>query len=60
MIEANNWGVSMIPRQYAKPIIVDQDGKFVGYISYNGKIWACEGNKMPPIYDPYKTTEYTI
>ncbi len=39
--------------------IVDGGGKVVGWISYNGRVWAGEGYcaNAVPIFDPYATEE---
>ncbi len=60
MIESQGWGASQVPRKYANPVIIDDTGKFIGAISYNGKVWNCKSkywtNDLEPIYNPYHKT----
>jgi hypothetical protein len=48
-------GVSEIPVRYLEPRIIDQNGKVIGRIAYNGKIFPGETWKsgVEPIYNPY-------
>lgn len=54
-IEARNLGASRAPSCN----IVDGDGKQVGYVSYNGKVWqGTQGdwharNNPQPVFNPY-------
>ena len=39
-IDAANLGSSEVPVEYSAPLVVDADGKTIGYIAYNGNIFA--------------------